>query len=160
MKPLVGFSLFLLCLLTCSCWVTKPVKQIRWHDYTFQLAVSDGGATTSFSWTVTAHYPGWFGTREKTLFQAYGGPYLTDIQVEDNQLVLLTKYNGEPQRIELDLQHVDALLDDPIEYHRYQPQQSNAFYREPGFIQAEREREEQFDMVLRQRRLQRDAIKN
>jgi hypothetical protein len=95
------FAILLLGLLTSACWVTKQVKQVRWQGYTFQLAVADGGATTSFNWKVTAQYQGFFGTREQDLFEAYGGPYLTDIQVEDNTLVLLTTYHGHPERIEL-----------------------------------------------------------
>jgi hypothetical protein len=148
------FAILLLALLTSACWVTKQVKQVRWQGYTFQLAVSDGGATTSFNWKVTAQHQGFFGTREQDLFEAYGGPYLTDIQVEDNTLVLLTTYHSHPERIALDLQHLAAFLQDPIRYHRYTLRQRNAFYQEPAFIQAARELEQQISLEAAQRRQQ------
>jgi hypothetical protein len=154
------FATLLLALLTSSCWVTKQVKQVRWQGYTFHLAVSDGGATTSFNWKVTVQYQGFFGTREQDLFEAYGGPYLTDIQAEDSTLVLLTTYHGHPERIELDLQHLAAFLQDPIRYHRYTLRQRNAFYHEPDFIKAEREIEQQISLEAAQRRQQRDAGQN
>jgi hypothetical protein len=131
-------STLLLALLTCSCWATRQVKQVRWHDYTFHLAVSDGGATTSFQWQVTAQEPGLFGTREKKVFEAYGGPFLTDIQVADSTLILFTTDQGHAERIELALQHLPAFLQDPIRYKRYTLLQSNAFYHEPAFLQAAR----------------------
>jgi hypothetical protein len=103
---------------------------------------------------VTAQYHGFFGTREQDLFEAYGGPYLTDIQVEDSALVLLTTYHGHEERIELDLQHLAAFLQDPIRYHRYTLRQSNAFCQEPDFIQAARELEQRISLEAAQRRQQ------
>jgi hypothetical protein len=153
-KLTLRFAILLLALLTSACWVTKQVKQVRWQGYTFQLAVADGGATTSFNWKVTAQYQGFFGTREQDLFEAYGGPYLTDIQVEINTLVLLATSNSHPERIELDLLHLAAFLQDPIRYHRYTLRQSNAFYQEPAFIQAARELEQQISLEAAQRRQQ------
>ncbi|UOQ69605.1 hypothetical protein [Hymenobacter volaticus] len=143
-------------MLTCSCWTTKQVKQVRWQNYTFHLAVSDGGATTNFNWKVTARYQGLFGTREKTVFEAYGGPYLTDMQVENSTLVLLA-YDGQAERIELDLQHLEALLEDSVRYHRYSLRQSNSFYQEPAFINAQREKEQYLDLEAAQRRQQQEA---
>ena len=160
MKLHLRFGILLLALLTCSCWATKPVKQVHWHDYTFQLSVSDGGATTSFSWVVTALYQGLLGTREQELFQAYGGPFLTDIQVEDSSFVLLANHNGQPERVELDLQHLDAFIEDPIKYQRSTLKQSNPFYSEPDFIRAERGREQQIDLEAAQRSQEREAGRN
>jgi hypothetical protein len=151
-KCSIRFGTLLLALIITSCWSTKQVKQVRWRGYTFQLSESDGGATTSFLWKVTAHYPGLLGTREAELFEAYGGPFLTDIQVEDSTLVLLADHNGRSERIVLELQHIDAFLDDPIQYQRSTLKQSNPFYREPEFIKAEREIEQQIDLETAQRR--------
>lgn len=154
-------ALLLLPLAMSSCWVTSPVKTVRWHAYTFQLAVSDGGGTTSFNWQVTAHYPGFFGTREKTVFEAYGGPFLKDMRVEDGILVLLANDGHvQPERIELDLQHLDALLDSPVRYQRFTLTQRNAYYHEPAFIQAARELEQQLDFESAKRRQQQETGHN
>ena len=141
-KRSIRFALLLLPLFTCACWATKPVKQLRWHDYVFELAVADGGATTSFSWRVTARHQGWFGVREEQLFEAYGGPYLTDLQLEDSTLVLVAKDEGKLQRIEVDLQHLDTFLQEPIRYYRYTLKQNNPYYHEPAFLATARQHEQ------------------
>ena len=154
-------ALLLLPLVTCSCWGTKPVKHVRWHDQAFHLTVSDGGATTSFNWQVAAHSPGFFGTRVQPVFEAYGGPFLLDLRVEDSTLVLLANDgHGHPERIELDLRHLDALAADPVRYHRYGLEESNAFYHEPAFIKAQWEQEQQLNLESRQRHEERQAGRN
>jgi hypothetical protein len=130
------------------------VKQVRWQGYTFHLAVSDGGATTDFKWEVTAQQQSFFGTRTQKVFEAYGGPYLTDIQVADSTLVLLSTDNGQSERIELDLRHLEAFLQDPIRYKRYALRQSNAFYYEPAFIQTKREVEQRITLEAAERQQQ------
>jgi hypothetical protein len=102
---------------------------------------------------VTAHDPGFFGPQEKTVFEAYGGPFLTTMQVEGSTLVLLTN-DGHPQRIELDLQHLAAFLEDIIRYHRSTLRQGNAFYQEPAFIKTQRESTQKVDLETAQRRQQ------
>ncbi|MBB4602727.1 hypothetical protein HNQ93_003492 [Hymenobacter luteus] len=140
MKPVtVTVLATLLVLFTCSCNSAKPLKQVRWHDYTFQLSVLDGGPLTSDSWEVTARHTGLFGVREKLLFDTYGGPDLTDIQLEGAFLVLLAdNYDGKPKRIALDLRQLDAFLQSPVRYQRYSLMQSNASYIEPDFIKTGR----------------------
>jgi hypothetical protein len=161
LKLTIWFGILLLPLLICSCWTTKQVKQVRWQGYTFQLTVSDGGATTSFNWKVVARSQGIFGTREEDVFEAYGGPFLKDIAVEEGHyLVLFANEGSRQERIEIDLQHLDAFLDEPVLYHRYTLKKSNSSYVEPEFIKSARKSGQQRDLEMAERRRERDASQN
>jgi hypothetical protein len=154
MRATYKFIYLLLLLLTNSCSGTTKLKQLHWRNYIFRLDVSSGGATTDFSWRVVAIHTGWLGSEEDEIFQAYGGPYLKDIQLDGNILVLLASRGGSSERIELDLQHLDEFVKQPILYHRYALRNQNIFYLEPVFIEELRKQEQAYESQAEQRRQQ------
>lgn len=131
------YLIIILFILSTSCASFDEVRRIDWQENTIVLKLSEMDMTTSNYWKVYFIKHG--SSNEKLIFESYGSPYITDVSVQTNNLIIdcLTSDNSDHQ-IELDLNNLDDYLDNPVKYETYVLKQTNDSYKEPLFITVER----------------------
>lgn len=127
-----------LILILFSCGKPQELKTLNWNDNQISWTVLDGGATTSYYWQI--FYKSQDENKNKLIFESYSSPYLTDISIQNNNLVIhaLDDHN-QPEFINIDLTKIEDYIKEPVKYERTILKQTNDSYKEPEFIKLERE---------------------
>lgn len=60
---------------------------VKWRGNTIRLSVINGGATTSFLFKID-YERDWILGKRRLIFESYSTPYLEDISVENDKLVI------------------------------------------------------------------------
>ena len=125
-------------LILTNCGIPTDLKTVNWKGNMVSWSVLDGGATTSYLWKI--HYKEKGSTSEHLIFESYSTPYITDISIKRDQLLIHCLVNKDStDYITLDLNEIKDFIDDPVKYDRTILESSNHSYHEPTFVKRNRE---------------------
>ncbi len=130
---------FVLSVIFTSCIKPEFIKTIKWKGNTIRFSVINGGATTSYLYKID-YERDWILGKRRVIFESYSTPYIKDISVKNDKLVIdCFANNNQTNKIMLDLNNINKFIGNPIKYRRYLLVKTNTFYIEPDFVKHERQ---------------------
>ncbi len=122
-----------------SCIKPEVIKMVKWRGNTIRLSVINGGATTSFLFKID-YERDWILGKRRLIFESYSTPYLEDISVENDKLVIdCLASKNQTNKILIDLNNINKYIGNPVKYRRNVLVKTNAFYIEPDFVKRDRQ---------------------
>ena len=123
-----------------SCIKPEVINTVKWRGNTIRLSVINGGATTSFLFKID-YERDWILGKRRLIFESYSTPYVKDISVENDKLVIdCYASKNQTNKILIDLNNINKYIGNPVKYRRDILDKTNTYYIEPDFIKQNRQK--------------------
>jgi hypothetical protein len=134
---LLFFSLCVVMISSCS--TKKEIKVLYWKDTEIRLVEENSGATSCYLWKIKIKKKGLL-SQEHLLFRSYCNPYLTDIDIQSDSLIILCLGDrNQKETVSINLNDMPEFIKNPIKYYNAELNNTNGKYKEPAFIKRSRE---------------------